>query len=182
MELAKPWSWIAVGVRDSQSCFIQNISEGRFSPVLLNFCPHAFELKIVANSQVTQNLKGATSELEEAFLGAPVPMAEGASAGKEGAVDKFSFAQGRLPQPTGTSLWVQHQMTSLQAKVMDPSCYHKLLLDTLHNPSCSKAVSVMLSFHGPIILPNMPPSSHTHVKAVLASFSVVWFYFIRKLP
>lgn len=95
---------------------------------------------------------------------------------------KFSFAQGRPPQPIGTSLWVQHQIISLQAKVMDPSHCHKLRLDTLHNPSCSKAVSVMLSFHGPIILPNMPPSSHTNVKAVLASFSVVWLYFICKFP
>lgn len=91
-----------MGVRDSQSCFIQNISEDSLSPLLLNFCPHAFELKIVANSQVTQSLKGATSELEEAFLGAPVPMAEGASAGKEGAVNRSSaLLRGGHPSPLG---------------------------------------------------------------------------------
>lgn len=179
--------------------FIQRISEGSLSPLLLNFYLHTFELRILAHSQVTPSLKGATSELEEAFFEAPMPVAEGAHAGKEGAVDrsspllikinklkqnkkKVSFAQGRPHQPIGISLWIQSQMISLQAKVMDPTCCHKLLLYTLHSPSCSKAVSVMFGIHCPVAPPNRPPFSLCEGNACLLCSGLVISHTILKLP
>lgn len=45
----------------------------------------------------------------------------------------------------GIALQVQSQTISLQAKVVDPSSSHKLLLCLLHSPSCSKSVSCSAS-------------------------------------
>ena len=70
--------------------------------------PHAFELRTVAHSRVTQSLKGATLEVEatlEPSRGSPVPTAEGASVGgRKVQWVQVQLLQGRPYQPIGIPL------------------------------------------------------------------------------
>lgn len=121
-----------------QPRFIQSISEGYFSPLLLNFYPHTSEPRTVFTPQVPESLRGATPELEERCLGAPVLLAEGASVGEEGKVDGSSAFTGEIPAYWDSTVGSKPEFASQITGPCAPLVHSS-------QPSYSKAVTHLTS-------------------------------------
>lgn len=126
----------------------------RLSPLWLNFYPHVSELRTVAHSQVTYNLKGATPGLEEAFPGAPVPMAEGASAGEKARWLEVPLCTGKASPAHWDSTVGAKPEDEFAGQNNGPLSLSQAPLEHLSQPQFLKGCD-MFSFHYPIFLSHL---------------------------